>query len=351
MKKLNLSGFDLGVIIAFAVLTLMGVGAWWYLSGALQDAVAQTATAKANFDKYSTKYSIVVSRTSGKARQANIDVLKAQLDPLIHTTLQSSANKLHSIQKEDPVAWKHDLDDEVRSLTAAAKLHSVTLPNNFYFGFSRYQSQGPNDEQTVVLSKQLLGVEQLATILINAPVNGIQAIRRTYEEDSHTSRGAGPGAVEGDRLAGFSLSALGGVSPAPRTGGAAAAPTPIYTAYPFEVDLETTSENLRPVIDNLVQSPYIFVIRTLTIENSVPNSPVISDLDRLAGPPPSSVLGTSPGEVAAAPVTKGPQYLFGNSILKVKIRVDMIEWDTDVTVTASSAATPGGQPKPPTGGK
>ena len=38
MKKLKLSGFDLGIIIAFAVLTLLGGGAWWYLSSGLQTA-------------------------------------------------------------------------------------------------------------------------------------------------------------------------------------------------------------------------------------------------------------------------------------------------------------------------
>src|SRR5271154_5093523 len=102
MKKLNLSGFDLGVIIAFAVVTLLGGGAWWYLSGQLQTAVDDVHKAKADFDRYSSKYDIVVDPSNEKPLQANIDLLKAQLDPLIHTKLQPKENKLRSIEREDP---------------------------------------------------------------------------------------------------------------------------------------------------------------------------------------------------------------------------------------------------------
>ncbi len=318
MKKLSLTGFDLGVIIAFAVITIAGIGGWWYLSGALADAQSEDTAAKADFDKYSTKYDIVVSPNNGKILQANIDLLKAQLDPLIAAKLLPKENKLSSLEKEDPVAWKRDLDDNVHKLNMAAKAHTVTVPPNFYFGFSRYISQSPTDEQTPVLSKQLLGVELISNILINAPVKGITAIRRTYEEEPHTSTSSGGGsggsygATEGDRLNGFSLSAIGNA----------------YTVYPFEVDFETTPENLRPVLDNFIQSPYVFVVRTLTIDNTAPTSPTPSTLDQIAGTPAtSSVVDTSPGEVAATTTVKGPQFLFGNATLKVKARIDLIEWN------------------------
>ena len=39
----------------------------------------------------------------------------------------------------------------------------------------------------------------------------------------------------------------------------------------------------------------------------------------------------APGEVAATTSTKGPQFLFGDATLKVKARIDMIEWDAEVT--------------------
>ena len=321
MKKLNLSRFDLGFIIAFAVVALLGVGAWWYLSGELQATQDDVGRAKKDFDTYSTKYDIVVSPSNGKVMQANIDLLKAQIGPLIATKLLPKENTLRAIAKEDPVAWKHDLDDEVHRLTAAAKVHGVTLPPSVYFGFSRYVSQSPNDEQTAVLSKQLVGVEQLATILITAPVKDIENIRRTYEEDPHTGGGNASGTTgDPDRLGGYSLNGAGNA----------------YTAYPFEVDFEATDENLHHVINNLIQSPYVFVVRTLSIQNSAPSSPLINTLANLAGPPSPSTTEAAPGEVAATTATKGPQYLFGNSTLKIKARIDMIEWKAEIL-----EATPG----------
>jgi hypothetical protein len=331
MKKL--SGFDIGVIIAFTVVALLGGGAWWYLSGELQTAQTEVASADDAFKKYSSnaKYHVVVSLSNEKTLQTNIDLLKAQLDPLIQAKLLPKENTLRSMSKEDPVAWKHDLDDDVYRLRDEAKLRAVILPPNFYFGFSRYLSQSPGDEQTAVLSKQLLGVEQLATILINTPVKGILAIRRTYEEDPHTSAESTSGpTTDTDRLSGYSLTAAGNV----------------YTAYPFEVDFETTSENLRTVVDKLIQSPYLFVVRTLSVQNSIPDSPVMSDLDKLAGPPAASVIDTSPGEVAGSTPTKGPQYFFGDETLKIKARIDMIEWDGDISDASSGPAQDGPNKNP-----
>jgi len=338
MKKLKLSGFDLGMVIAFVVITLMGGGAWWYLSGALQDAQTDVTTAKADFDKYSSnpQFHVVVSNSNAKTLQTNIDRIKTQLLPVIQTEFRSKDNKLSLVEKEDPVTWKHDLDNEVRRLNVAAKSHNVGVPPNFYFGFSRYLSENPGDDQTPVLSKQLLGIEQIATILIGAQVRDIQSIRRTYEEDPRPT--GNTNLIERDQLAGYSASAAGGA----------------YTAYPFEIDFDTTTENFRPVIDGLIQSPYTFVVRSLSVKNSNGNSPATSSLDQMAGTPPSSVVETSPGEVAATPPAKGPQYLFGNETLAVRLRVDMIEWLTDVSAISDSAgvgADPNsGSKKTPSGG-
>ncbi len=88
------------------------------------------------------KFNIVVSASNGKTLQANIDLLKAQLNPLIETHFSffflSPKDKEHEAiaTREDPVAWKQDLDDEVQRLNAAAKVRGVAIPPNFYYGFS-----------------------------------------------------------------------------------------------------------------------------------------------------------------------------------------------------------------------
>jgi hypothetical protein len=114
-----------------------------------------------------------------------------------------------------------------------------------------------------------------------------------------------------------------------------------YTSYPFEVEFDTTAESFHPVINGLIQSPYIFIVRSLEVKNSNPNSPAITSLDQMAGTPPSSVIDTSPGEVASTTSTKGPQYLFGNETLAVKARIDMIEWTADVSAISNNAGSGG----------
>jgi hypothetical protein len=312
MKKI--SGFDLVMIIVFVVILLLGGGAWYYLSSQL-DATKQVVSSNASdFDKYSNREVFLPTARNVKTLQDNIDLMQAQLDPVIHTRLQAPGDKLATVEKEDTVAWKHDLDAEVARLNSAAKLHGVTVPPNFYYGFSRYLNQNPGDEQTVVLSKQLLGVEEIANIFIDAPVRAIVTFRRTYEEDA---AGASP-VAGGNNLSHSDSNVL--------PGRAETAPGDVYIAYPFEIEFETGIEGFRKVIDDLQKSPYVFVVRSLMVQNSSPASPQISDLDKIAGDSGPSVADTAPGGVGASKSSRGPQFLFGNETLHVKVRIDMIEW-------------------------
>jgi hypothetical protein len=312
--KIQLTGFDIGMIIAFAVVGLLGGGAWWYLSSQLQAAQLQDGQVKTDYDGNSAKGGIIVSAANANVLKANSDVLRAQVDPVISNYLLSKENGIIGIGKEDPVAWKHDLDEDVKALTADAKSNSITLPDNFYFGFSRYLTESPNDEATAILSKQRTAIKAVAEILINSKVNAIKRVRRTYEEEPHavTAGSSGTEHAEGDQLGGYAVTA----------------PGETYTAYPFEFEFDATAESLRPVINALVKSPYVFVIRSVEVHNDHLVSPVTSDLDKMAGTTPGapSVVDSAPGAVAASTPTVGPQYLFGHSILHVKLRIDMIEW-------------------------
>ena len=334
MKKLQLSKLDIGIIIAFVVIGLLGGGVWYYLSQNLATAQAEVGDAETDFQKNSNSsgsQKIVVSTGNRQVLQDDIDLLTQKLNPVIQGRLHSKESKLYTVVPQDPVAWKHDLDDEVRRLTNAAKIHGVKLPPNFYFSFSRYLNSNPEDEQTVVLKKQLLAVEQISDILLNAPVKSINSIRRTYEEDPHTPDAPGGSGNVPDRLSGYSY----------------VAGSDIYTDYPFEVEFDANTETLRKVMDDLVQSPYVFVVRTLNVQNLKPTSPQLGDLDKIAGTGSTSVVNSSPGEVAATTSVQGPQFLFGDASLRIKARIDLIEWNAD----SVNALTPaGGDGKNPSSG-
>ncbi len=129
MKKI--SAFDLGIIIAFVVITLLGAGAWYYLSGQLAATKDLVSGADADFLKYSQHQPYLPTPANEKILTEDISLIQSQLDPLIKSKLQAEGNKLASVTKEDTVAWKHDLDAEVSRLNAAAKVRGVSVPKQF----------------------------------------------------------------------------------------------------------------------------------------------------------------------------------------------------------------------------
>jgi len=315
--KLQLSKFDIGIIIAFVVIGLMGGAAWWYLSGQLQAAQAADAQVATDYNASAVAKGVVVSQANAKALAANNDLLQAQLDPLIANYLLAKDNDLGKVQAEDPVAWKHDLDEDIKTLTTEAKAEGVTLKDHFYFGFSRYQTESPGDAATAVLTKQRKAVKAIVEILVKSAVKSITSVQRTYEEDTHAVGSMGGAErTEGDQLPGYSVVV-------PDT----------YTAYPFEVDFDASPESLRPILNGLLKSPYLFVVRKMEVHNEQVDSPRLDDLPRMAGGNGSapSVVQSAPGDVAASTPTVGPQYLFGYGALHVKMRIDLIEWNPTLT--------------------
>jgi hypothetical protein len=332
----NLSRFDLAMIIAFVIVALLGGAGWWWLSGQLQSEQADASTAAETFDQYSKKEVFLPTKSNVATLRKNIDIMTRQLDPLVQNRLQSSKNALKGVHSVDTVGWKHDLDDQVAKLNAAAATHGIVVPKNFYYGFSRYLDTNPTEEATAVLKRQQIGIGALASILINAPVKEIIRVRRSAEEDAAT--GDSP---FGQRTS-SSATPPDDILPDQRS---VEAPGGVYTAYPFELEFDTDTESLRTVINQIMQSDYVFVIRSVLIQNQRLDSPKVSDLDHMAGVTDQpSIIGSSPGAVAqqSAP-TIGIQYLFGDETLHVRMMVDLIDWHgmSDTTGNAPAAHAPG----------
>jgi hypothetical protein len=341
--KNQLSRFDIGMIVAFVVVALLGAAGWWWLSGQLQAAVGDCQAAGADFDKYSKKEVFLPTKSNVKILQSNIDIMTKELDPIVANRLQSEKNGLKGVHQVDTVDWKHDLDDEVSRLNTAAATHGISVPKNFYYGFSRYLNNNPAEDATAVLKRQEIAIDAIANILINAPVKAIITIKRTAEEDP-AQTGNSPFAPPvqasssqvGDILPGHSVDAPGGV----------------YTAYPFEFEFDTDTESFRTVLNQVMQSDYVFVVRSIMVQNSRLDSPKLRDLDRLAGvtdQPAASVINSAPGAVAAeaasATPTIGLQYLFGDETLHVRVLVDLIDWHGIAQPAAANAGATNPRPR------
>jgi hypothetical protein len=334
MKKI--SRFDLGMIIAFVVVAILGGAGWWYLSGQLATAQAAASTAGSDFDTYTKKEVYLPTESNIKTLQANIDTMTAQLDPIVKDKLQSPKSALANMNTVTTVEWKHNLDDEVGKLNDAAKVHGIIVPKNFYFGFSRYLNTNPAEDATPVLERQELAIGEVANILIGAPVREIVAVRRTYEEDPDTEgRGNRPAATttSSDQLAGHSVEAPGGV----------------YTSYPFEFEFTVKDmAAFRKVVNDLTASNYVFVIRSVMVQNQRLDSPKERDLDTIANAANSAAgAGSGPASNATpvgsgAPATNAPppalglRYLFGDETVHIRARIDLVDWHGLAHATAAS---------------
>lgn len=304
----KLSKFEIGMIAAFVVVTGAGIGGYIYTSGLVEAAKADLANANGELQKL-VKQRYLPSESNIKTLEGNIATLQAAIKPIEEQILKSPENKLGQIQAQNPVTWKNsDLDQTVQRLTALSKARRVTLPADYYFGFSRYQKTNPSEQATLILGKQLYGIEQLATKLFESGDGGsivaLRSIRRTFDEDGAGAQNAGGG--EGsEALRGTSLLGAG----------------KLYRIYPFEVEFVGTTNGLRTYLNSLFKTPVLFVVRSLQVTNSKIESPKVGD------------LGKGSNEKA------GRDFIFGGEQITVLMRVDMIEWLGTQGAEAAAAAT------------
>ena len=162
MKKLSpLSGFDIGVIIAFVVVALLGGAAWWFLRANSGGAGRSARLAKADYRHLCHGESLGHHRRSalqckgppGQYRPAQGAARSS--DPAPNCCRRETRSDVH--EKEDPVAWKHDLDDEVNRLNDRGQGPRRDPAAQFLFRLFPLPNQSPSDEQTAVLNKQLAG--------------------------------------------------------------------------------------------------------------------------------------------------------------------------------------------------
>lgn len=314
----KLSKFEIGMIAAFVVVTGAGIGGYIYTSGLVETAKSDLTTANSELQQL-VKQRYMPSASNIKTLEGNVNDLLSTLQPVEKQILLSPENKLSQIQALNPVTWKNsELDQTVQRLTALARSRRVSLPADYYFGFSRYQKTNPSEQATLILGKQLYGVEQLASKLFelneSGTISALRSIRRTFDEDAG---GSGSGADGGETLKGASQ--LGAAK--------------LYRVYPFEVEFVGTTTGLRSFLNSLAKMPVLFIVRSVQVINSKIESPKLSDLGKTGG---------------SEKDKGGRDFIFGGEQLTIRIRVDMIEW---LGTKGAEAAGAAGAAKPAQGAK
>lgn len=293
--KSKLNAFEWTIVGSMVFVLVIGVVGIFILSGRVSEKKSELESFTSHINSLSNRIHYPNSKNmdlikeNSKAIEGFVISLKSQLQP--------EGNRLAEIKEIEAVEFKQQLSSTADSLRALAKAQMVGLPVDFYFGFSRYQKQNPKKKDTLLLSKQLLGIEKLVGHLISCGPSKIENVLRSFEEDGEMKKG---GSLEPDQLR-FSVYQN---------------PDGFYTSYPLEVEFISTPSVAQAFVNGLAKMPYLFVVRSVYSTNQKPVPPRLDDLQRQY---------SSTGQPAG---TKLPPLVpvLGDEKIKFKIRVDLIEW-------------------------
>ncbi|MDR1191651.1 MAG: Amuc_1100 family pilus-like protein [Verrucomicrobiales bacterium] len=254
-----MKGVSKNIIIAAALLVLIAIGGGfgWYWTA------SEITRLQVDQNEVSSKIGSLERRVYSpkndhlKTLQQNDQVLLTLLDGF-KDELQTRDAQFAAIRvvKEggaqqglEPDEWKKKFSNIREQLTKDAAQARVAIPADYDFSFSAYRLTLPLAGVTLPLGIQLLGVEKITQILINAKVRYIEWVKRADVEP----RGSGGGGRDssGDLC---TASVLEGADN-------------LYKVYPFAVSFVCLPETLIEIVNQLENANLLMVIRNIGVEN------------------------------------------------------------------------------------
>ncbi|MBU3665681.1 MAG: hypothetical protein FGM15_07385 [Chthoniobacterales bacterium] len=239
-------------------------------------------------EAYAENTSILARLQSGKPfpNKENLDKLEAELKD-VETTLASLSSVMAKdsgvVEADiDPQEFQDRLNKAVGEITAAAEKAGSKLPEDFYLGFDKYQTELPSVEAAPLLGQQLLAVASAVNQLLAAKVESVtQVSRRPLPVETADQK-------HGDKKQSETST--------------------VMSLAPFDIAFTGDQSRCRDAFARIVASKPILFVRLVEIANSTPDPPAKSQ--SAATPPPAApdmgVAGQVQGE-ARIPVIFGEE--------------------------------------------
>lgn len=290
----------------------LGGGAGWYFTGEM--------VSKERQDVQQLKTQVLACERSGvfpspenfQLLQENIKSVKGLLQQTLPRVEKSMElfNEVGYQNKKGvhPDKWKELFTKKRAGLDELAETnHVIITAKDFHYGFRRYQQIVPDQRGTLPIGYQLEGMEELSKILYSSKIYELQSIKRVQAEDAVIQNDASASMKSAD-LDALPVRVLSG-------------PGDLYEVYPYELEFVSEPSVLKEVINKVVSSPYLFVIRFTKIENEELAAPRVRRIKE-------KYLQTTSFDVDSgeAPVKKLFVPVVGRERVKIRMRVDMIVW-------------------------
>jgi hypothetical protein len=216
------------------------------------------------------------------------------------TSLQQQLSKLEAPLNPDvkPQQFQDDLRAAVNQVAQKATEAGVTLPKDFYLGFSQYINSPPDNRAAPVLARQLTVISDLVGTLVDTRVQSIDnLIRRPLPEEL-------PATAQAQRKPG------------------------IVDRFLFDVTFTADQSKFRVIFNNIQKSNRFLIIRAVNIANtSQEGPPVVQENAQTPG------VAATTGLPGAEEGSKELNVILGRELVKVSLRLEMI----DFTVPAPEA--------------
>lgn len=184
-----------------------------------------------------------------------------------------------------PRDFQDTLSSAVAASEAAATAANVTLPEDFYLGFSAYKAEPPSEEAAPALAQQLEAITNMTGILVKSGVRQVVGIERALLPAEGKS---------------------GGEESKPPASDAAE-----VGLVPFNVEFVADPSAFRSALGAIITAEPMVVVRLVSVVNSSPSPP---SKEAAASPEGMAPAGTSE-ETPEIPV------VFGKETLNVKLQL------------------------------
>jgi hypothetical protein len=271
------------ILVGLGAVVLLGCGGLGYL---ISQASGEYSTLRSEYQTEVGKY----NRLRGLSLypdQANLKKLEEQ-EAVAERAAETLRKKLEpmSIPLEEitPEQFMDKLRASVSLLTQKAADARVKLPDKFYLGFDKYQSQPPTKTAAAPLWRQLKALELVVSTLIDSKVESLNSIQRTSlpEEDGKPASAS------------------------------------LVSKFPFEIEFTGDQGQFRKVLGDVVKNnKQFFITRSLSVKNPVDKPTPKASFDH--GESPATEEGESSGK-KEAPL----KYIVGTEKLTVSLRLEMV---------------------------
>lgn len=278
---------------------IIGSGALGYLI--LESVSAYTASSEAYASSITKLHTLqnkvpFPSESNLKAIQSGLESYSSQVSAL---RSQLAKMEVPLDERFTPQQFQDGLRTAVNDIRLKAEANGVKLPVNFYFGFDQYQTQVPSEHAAPFLDRQFRVIQSLVVRLVDYKVASIDGIIRTPLPQESAAPAATPKKPESAE--------------------------PVLSRFPFEISFTAEQPKFRVAFNSLLGSDQFLIVRSLTIQNSTPQAPT----KKGAEPPVPNALAPAAGPPANDQTTL--QVIFGRELLKVSLRLEMLDFAEPAT--------------------